>query len=245
MQINKEYIELLKSLTAINPSVLIVRDETETNNIVRQINASRDTFYELGAPRTSFDFEGDCIAFFQFGEFHDLFSAFKNTEVSQLDERKLRITDVDSGDGFTYSTHEKKFITGVFKSVTPVNPHFRWVMNDKMRSAIKSRMSLIGATNLRIASLDDGSDAIRITAFNKDTQNDFFFDLRATEDHSWGHVDETRVNVVFPASVIAKLPNGEYKVEVSNDGLITFILSTDGISLRVMASSIDDNTEAE
>ena len=242
MNINKQYIELLKALTTINPSVLILR-EGETN-LTRMLNVTKDIFYELIAPKESFDFEGDCIGFFAFPEFHDLYSAFGNTEVTQLDARRLKIVDVDSNDAFTYSTHERTFIKGTYKGIDPTDNHFKFLLTDKMRASLKSRAGLVNAERIVFKSIE-GEDAVRVTMVNTKSENDFSFAIRKTDElPDNGHILDatgarTELDIVFPAGVISKLPNGDYDVEVSNTGLICFKLKAEGISLSVLACCID------
>lgn len=243
MQINKQYIELLKSLTSINPSVLILRDGE--SNVTRMLNVTKDIFYELVAPKSVFDFSGEDIGFFAFPEFHDLFSAFPDAEVTQLDARKLKIKDTETGDSFTYATHERLYIKGTFKGIDPADTHFKFVMSDKMRANIKNRASLISANRINFVSNED--DSLKVTMVNSQTENDFSFIIAKTEAHpDDGHVidDEsgmrTDLSVSFPSGIIAKLPNGDYHVEVSNTGLISFILDAEGIELVVRACAIDE-----
>ncbi len=243
MQINKQYIELLKSLTSINPSVLILRDGE--NNVTRMLNATKDIFYELIAPKSVFDFQGDDIGFFAFPEFHDLFSAFADSEVTSVDARKLKIKDTESGDSFTYSTHERQYIKGTFKGIDLADTHFKFFMSDKMRANIKNRAGLISADRINFVSNDD--DTLKVTMVNSKTENDFSFNIGKTDvSPENGHVMDvdsgmrTDLSVVFPSGIISKLPNGDYDVEVSNTGLITFTLKAEGIELIVRACSIDE-----
>lgn len=245
MQISKEYIELLKSLTSVNPSVLIVRDEVSNMNVVRHMNATKDIFYELIAPAETFGFDGAYMGFFAFPEFHDLFSAFDHTSIEQHGDDRLKIVDVDSKDAFTYKTHDRQYIKGTFKAIDPTEPEFVFTMTDKLRANIRSKAGLISADRIIIKSVAD-EDAVLITMLNSKSGNDYSFKVNPNKAETGeGHVEgdngeRTDLSQIFPASIISKLPSGDYKVEVSSQGLLSFFLKTEGINLSIRATAIDE-----
>jgi len=227
---NKEILEMVKNLTPINNSVVIEKDVSTSKSIV--INATNPTTtiaYKFLAPVDSFAFDGEEIAFYDFSEFFQLFSYFKNPELQQNTNQLL----ISSGKSkINYLLSDTEVIKKGPKKVAFSNPDVSFQITSEDVTELEKIINLINAENVNI-SVKGNKATFKL--YNSAHENSFQKEFKIE------NASQSTIDLNFSSEVFALLPKESYKLEIKKEGIMKISLEgKSDISLELYVAEVEE-----
>lgn len=226
-----ETLNLLNQLTlSLSYSIIVNKNEDETRLVVNRFNAAETISFFFNAPISDFAFDGDEIAFYNFSEFFQLISVFKDPKITQ-DLNKLIISKNNSKIKYVLSDSEiiSKGPKG-FDLSEEFNCEFELTSDE-----LKNFGKMIGLVSAEKANLKVEDKKLTITLCNETHENTF--------DKVFSTVtsDGEDFNFNIPSEVFTSIPNGNYKVSIWKDGVVVFEYKSTDVSLKIMTAEISND----
>lgn len=226
-----ETLNLLNQLTlSLSNSIIINKNEDETRFVVNRFNASETISFFFNAPISDFDFDGDEIAFYNFAEFFQLISVFKDPKITQ-DLNKLIISKNNSKIKYVLSDSEiiSKGPKG-FEISEDANCEFELNAEE-----LKNLGKMIGLVSAEKANIKVNDGKLTITLCNETHENTF--DKEFTTITSDG--EDFAFNI--PSEIFTTIPPGNYKVMIFKDGLVMLEYKSTNVSLKLLVGEISND----
>jgi len=205
----KTTIDLIRRLTAINPSILI---EKENENIViKSSDASGSVAYVFTAPEDHFGFDGDDVGFLDFNEFHQLLSVYKEPKIIQDDDDALDLVIKEGRSKISYRLTNSEVIKRGFNEIEFGDADVEFTVTSDDVTHINKMMSLVNAESIKITVADK---KVKFTLFSKKSSNTFeeVYDADSCEDKEF--------EISISKDTFAMLPRDNYKISAKEEGII-------------------------
>lgn len=231
---NKTVLQLISELSVINPQVIIKRNDDTGRIDISCANTTRTTIYRLSAPLKAFEFEDDCIAFYNFQDFYKFLDAAGVASLYQ-DERDPSLLVIDGETGkLRYNISNPDVIKDGPKKVPFENPAAGFTLQAATLVNLTKMVNLVKSENTMLTF--DG-ETVNMKLYNNVHKNSYDTDLSLTNT-----VDEAFTMTILN-EIYKLLPSGyDYSVEVIREGLIRFTLISEAdISVEIFTAETEEN----
>lgn len=220
-----------------NTPIKIVKDAEGIH--VKAANSPKTILFTVDAPTAAFDFEGDELCFYNYGEFYDYFSLFDTPTMEQ------DIINKDSSDEneaviltqgkrtINYPLSDSEVIKGAIKKVSWENPDTYFSFSGEQLTYLKRVIGLLGDKNNNLTFTFDG-DEVALKA--KTTLNNNSFE----DSYELSDPVSQAFKITISDEVFKYLLNTDYRVEVKSEGLLRFIFETNTVTASVLVTTIDE-----
>jgi hypothetical protein len=224
-----ETISLLNQLaSSISNSIIIKKNEEENGLIINRTNPSETVSFFFNVPSTDFDFDGNEISFYNFPEFFQLLSVFKDPKITQ-DNNKLVISKNSSK--IKYVLSDSEIISEGPKGFKiDIEPNTIFELTD---AELKDFGKMIGLVGAERANLKVDDNKLTVTLGNETHENTF------EKVFSVINSDGESVGFNIPAEIFTIVPNGNYKISIWKDGIVIFELKHPNVSLKIMTAELE------
>lgn len=226
---NSDYVELVKDLAGISPSIVISKDEGFITII--RTNKSQSICFRLIAPADYFDFDSNKIAFGNFVEFHQLMNAFGSGMSNlQLKGNKVVITTNSGKINYILAAHES-----LPKAPARLNfndPELEFNLSSTALSEISKANNLVKAMFANI-SYKNGSVTIKL--FNSTHENSF--DKTFAVDTKIDDLSDFDFSIY--SQIFSKMPIGfDYKVKIKTKGYLAVSSVKNNMDLFIITGQV-------
>lgn len=209
----KPTIDLIRRLTAINPSILIektVVDEVDKISI-KSSDASGSVAYIFEAPADHLGFEGTEVGFLDFNEFHQLLNVYKEPKINQDEDDALDLVISEKRSKISYRLTNSEIIKRGFNEIEFGESDVEFVMTSDDVKNINKMMNLVNAESIKMSVADS---KVKFTLFSKKSSNTFeeVYDADKYEDK------EFEINIT--KDTFAMLPSDNYRISAKEEGII-------------------------
>lgn len=229
IQFNANYFELIKSLTAISPGIIFNKNAESKKIIVNRTNKGKSIFFKVEAPESYLTFEGERIAFYNFGEFHQLINAFGTSKLSQKENKII----IESAIGkINYILSEPGTMAKSPSKVNLTNPDIVFNLSADGLAELKK---INGLMNAKYANVSNVAGTLTLKIFN--TVHDNSFDKTFTPET----ISPTAEDFDFPvfSEIFSKIPTGiNYKVSIFHTGYVFLSFQKDEIDFLAITSRV-------
>ena len=230
MEFKKEYLDLVKDLSPINPCIIF--DKDEDNVIIKRSDASNSIIYTLEAPKDNFNFEAEDIAFYNYPEFHQILSVFDEPKLIESAENRITISEKQSKINYRISDSEvipKVQGEGHFES-----PDCEFTITVEQLDKIKKMIGLISSEKIRFKVTKDSEDVI-CDFFNLSHSNNW------EKPYSLDSISEETFELIISAKIFTLMPRNSYVISIKEDGIVKLNYVHDEYKLDIY---IPEDTEA-
>ena len=244
IKFNSNYLDLVKSLTAISPGIIFAKDDDTKKIIITRTNKSRSIFFKVEASEEFLTFEGEKIAFANFAEFYQLIGAFGASKLSQKDNKIV----IESAIGkINYILNAPETLSKSPSKVTIGESDVVFNLSAESLSELKKINSLMNAKYVNITNV---AGALTFRFFNSTHDNSF--DKMFTPETMSDDIEDFDFPIY--SEIFSKIPTGiNYKVSLFKKGFVFFSYEKDGIDFLAVTSRVkkigndegDDSTTEE
>jgi hypothetical protein len=235
LQFNSTVLEVINTLTKINQSVIIWRDEKDIR--ISMADGDRLIIYVMHVPHEYFDID-ESIAFYNFSEFYQFYKSISDASLV-VGEETILVGGSDSKLKYFLSPVEKINIASDDKPMSPKNISFsghgyEFAMTKKNLMELKKTSAMLGVTNLNFSKTPGQSNVI-IKAYND--SNDIDFEKCLPINQVTDKDDGFSFDII--ADHIDRLPTVyDYTVSIKTNGGIKFtaIMSDENITLDIITA---------
>jgi hypothetical protein len=222
---SKQFLSLVNSLTPINDSVII--DKAEDKIRISRSNPSCSIFYILEANLDSFNFESEKLAFYNFPEFFQLLNVFDDPKIN-IDENKVIIANDKSK--IRYIISDPETIKAGPKGVNFPEIDIKMTLETSEIKNLKKMISLLGSKYVKFSASEKN---INFKCFNENHDNSYDKDF-VLENES------KTFELKISSDVFTLIPDNNYCLEISSQGIIRISYVKDDINLAVYVAQIVD-----
>ena len=228
---NKEVLALIDELTSINSAIKIYKEDNRI--FIKSQNPSESIAYILSTEVSSFDFDGDEIAFYNYSDFYKWVSALNVTEIKQTSDGMLQL-----GNGRQkgqYQSSDVDVIRGGRFDIEFEDPDATFnLSSDDIKELIKLR-SLVAKDNNNLKfTFDNRTAAVEI--YNDDTANKVESDIALTSS-----VEEPftlRLSDEFLGTIPGKY---SYRVDIKREGIARLSMNNDfGVDVEIFIAEVEE-----
>lgn len=227
---NKEVLALIDELTSINSAIKIYKEDNKI--FIKSQNPSESIAYILSSEVTSFDFDGDEIAFYNYSDFYKWISALNVTEISQTKDGMLQL-----GNGKQkgqYQSSDVDVVRGGRFDIEFEDPDATFNLSTEDIKELNKLRSLVAKENNLKFTFDNRTASVEI--YNNDTANTVETELGLTNS-----VDEPfsiRLSDEFLAAIPQKY---SYRVDVKREGIARFSMNNDfGVDVEIFIAEVEE-----
>ena len=227
---NKEVLELIDELTSINSAIKIYKEDNKI--FIRSQNPSESIAYILATEVSSFDFDGEEIAFYNYSDFYKWISALNVTEISQTQDGMLQL-----GNGKQkgqYQSSDVDVVRGGRFDIEFEDPDATFNLSTEDIKELNKLRSLIGKDNNLKFGFDNRTATVEI--YNNGTANTVETELGLTNS-----VDEP-FSIRLSDEFLASLPQKySYRVDVKREGIARFSMNNDfGVDVEIFIAEVEE-----
>lgn len=229
IQYNANYFELVKSLTSISPGMIFVKEPETKKIIITRTNKTRTIFFKVDAPESHFTFEGEKVAFYNFGEFHQLINAFGASKLSQKENKII----IESSIGkINYILSAPETLSKAPSKINLSDPDIVFNLSADGLAELKKVNSLLNAKYANITSV---AGSLTFKLFNSVHDNSFD-KLFTPETIAAGAED---FDFPIQSEIFSKIPTGiNYKVSLYKKGFVFFSCKKEDIDFLAITSRV-------
>lgn len=228
---NKEVLALIDELTSINSAIKIYKEDNKI--FIKSQNPSESIAYILSTEVTSFDFDGDEIAFYNYSDFYKWISALNVTEIKQSSDGMLQL-----GNGRQkgqYQSSDVDVIRGGRFDIEFEDPDVTFnLSSDDIKELIKLRSLVAKDNNNMKFTFDNRTAAVEI--YNDETANKVESDIALTSS-----VEEPfsiRLSDEFLGTIPGKY---SYRVDVKREGIARLSMNNDfGVDVEIYIAEVEE-----
>jgi len=227
---NKEYLDLVKSLSSINPAIIF--EKVENNRIlVKRNNASSSIIYTLEASDTNFNFSSEDLAFYNYPEFHQLLSVFDDPTLTES-ENKIKIEENKSK--IHYKVSDSEVIQKVNGTGKVPPPNAIITISSDQLDEIKKMIGLVSAEKVKFK-VTEGSKELTCKFFNLSHSNNWENEYEVDKE------SDIDFELTISSQVFSLIPKNSYEIRINEAGVIKMHYINDEFDLNLY---IPEDTEA-
>ena len=221
IKFKKTTVDLIRRLTAINPSILIEKETPEDGDpfvFIKSSDASGSVAYSFKAPVEHFSFTGTDVGFLDFNEFHQLLSVYKEPKIFQDDDDALDLLIKENRSKISYRLTNSEVIKRGFDDIEFSDPDVEFTITSDDVAHLNKMMSLVNAESVNITVSES---KVKVTLSSKKSSNTFeeIYDADTSEDKDF------EINI--SKDTFAMLPRDNYKIALKEEGIIRFTMVRD------------------
>lgn len=228
---NKEVLQLINELSIINPAIKIFKDENKI--VIKSQDPSESLAYVLSTELSSFDFDGEEIAFYNYPDFFKWVSALDITEMKHADDGMLHL-----GNGRLkgqYQSSDVDVVRGGRFDIEFDDPDATFnITTENINELLKLRSLIAKDGNNLVISFEDRN--VHVEIYNTNSSNIVETDFAASTT-----VDEPfkiRVSDEFLTMVPKKY---SYRVDVKREGIARFSMNNDlGVDVEIYIAEVEE-----
>jgi len=228
---NKKTLGLINQLMGVTRQLTIEKTENKKQIKIITKNASDSVAYNLFAPVEDFQFEGEDISFYDFSEFHNLFSVYESPELFQSEDKFL----IQKGKSKTkYNFADKEALDNEYDYIAFNEAHAEFALSSDDFKSLQKMSKLIHSEFLK---LNVTSNQITVQLFADPTQptHEETFELKNNVGKDW--------EIVVSKDILDVAPDNDYIIQLRTEGIIKFIYNTEQpISLELYVTELEDLT---
>lgn len=227
------FIEAISELTAVNKTVVIEKNDDDTEVKILGRDADKSTAYVLKAPIDYFNFDQDSICMYNYQEFFSLYSVLENAEL-ELDDSNIIISEDKTEINFRLTDEDDINKGDNFSGVNFSDPDVELEMDSTFITKIKSLISAskIDANFITFMANGDGTLTYRLK--HSRLPNTFEQTLDVTDN------SEEDFKITVTRESFSKIPTADYTVGLKEEGLIEFKQKReDEISLKLYVADTE------
>jgi len=228
---NKEVLALIDELTSINAAIKIYKDDNKL--FIKSQNPSESMAYILTTEVSSFDFDGEEIAFYNYSDFYKWISALNVTEISQSADGMLQL-----GNGKQrgqYQSSDVDIVKGGNFDIEFEDPDVTFNLSSENLKEMTKLKNLIAKDNNNLKFTFDGRVG-HIEIYNTETSNmvETDIDLLNTVDEAFS----IRLSDEFLTTLPGKY---SYRVDVKREGIARFSMNNDlGVDVELYIAEVEE-----
>jgi hypothetical protein len=220
-----------------NTPIKIVKDDEGIH--VKSSNGSKTIIFTVDAPSHAFDFVGNDICFYNYGEFYDYFSTLEHPTITQTSNGEDEFSEPDTivlSQGrkkISYPLSDSEVIRGALKNVKWTDPDATFKFTSDGLANMKKILSLLGDKNNNITYTfkDSSVSVLAKTTINNNSFEDEYDLITPVEEE---------FSVTISDEVFKYLLNVDYQVEVNSAGVLRFFFEVNGVSASIVATAIEE-----
>lgn len=227
----KNVISTINNLSIINSSIIIRKNEDKI--LINQQSPSTTLAYNFSAPKDSFDFNGEEVAFHNFPDFYRLFSYFGTPKLFQKDNF-ITITEKNSKIDYKVSDSENITEGPGPNDIDFADPEITFELKKEDIVEIEKMIAMLESEEAVIKSFPD-KKFVTIKLTNNDFDNSFTkkYDTKKNEQEH-----EMRIST----EVFSNIPKGDYLFEVRTAGIIRVTLqNVENVFLSVYTAEVEED----
>jgi len=242
VQFKKKFFEVLKDLSKITTQVIITKEDGHL--VCRQKTDDESIRYTLTAPLDNFTFEKDEVGIYNYPEFYQFFSLFKNPKIL-IEDDKIRFEEGNSLIEYYFSKPEvcaRGVNTNWSKYPTAVK--FKILQKD-LESLVKASSLIVSSDKRKKARISVENDMVKIeligTNINQKSSeyNQSYskvFDAEKVTDYEPFNYT---INADF---FINSAKNTDFEVEIKQIGAIKSSYKVDDICVDIFTTFIKERS---
>lgn len=228
---NKEVLALIDELASINSAIKIYKEDNKI--FIKSQNPSESIAYILSAEVSSFDFDGDEIAFYNYSDFYKWVSALNVTEINQRADGMLQL-----GNGRQkgqYQSSDVDVVRGGRFEIEFEDPDATFNLSSENIKELQKLRSLVAKDNNNLKLTFSGKMA-QVEIYNNDTANNVETDIELTT------TVEDDFSIRLADEFLSALPGKySYRVDVKRDGIARFSMNNDfGVDVEIFIAEVEE-----
>jgi len=226
-----ETLDLINQLsTTISNGIIITKNEDEKKMIINRTNPSESVTFFFKAPIEDFEFEGDEVAIYNFPEFFQLFSVFKEPKIVQ-DLNRLTMSKGTSK--IRYILSDSEALSSSPKGCNiEVGPATKFELTEE---ELKNLGKMIGLVNSEKAMLHVDEKKLTLRLGNETHDNSYERVLDLIDDA------EEEFSFEIPSEVFTVIPSGNYTVSIWQEGIVVLDYKSNNIELKILTAELEDD----
>ena len=228
---NKEVLSLIDELASINTAIKIYKEDNKI--FIKSQNPSESIAYILSTEVTSFDFDGDEIAFYNYSDFYKWVSALNVTEMNQREDGMLQL-----GNGRQkgqYQSSDVDVVRGGRFEIEFEDPDATFNLSSENIKELQKLRSLVAKDNNNVKFTFDGRSA-HVEIYNNDTANNVETELELTTT-----VEES-FSIRLADEFLSTIPGKySYRVDIKKEGIARFSMNNDfGVDVEIFIAEVEE-----
>ena len=203
MKLSNDTREVLKNFSTINQNLLV-----KNGNLIGTMSAMKNIVSKATIPDT-FDNE---FAIYDLNEFLSALSLFKDPTLS-FDEKSVKLSEEGGGSKLTYMFSDPSIVTVAKTDITMPSVDVDFTFTQDTFNQIQKASAVLGVPDVVLKGSTGGNIELLVTDRKNDTSNDFSIVV--------GENSPSDFTFYFKVENL-KLLSGDYKVEVSSNGISHF-----------------------
>ena len=203
MKLSNDTREVLKNFSTINQNLLV-----KNGNLIGTMSAMKNIVSKATIPDT-FDNE---FAIYDLNEFLSALSLFKDPTLS-FDEKSVKLSEEGGGSKLTYMFSDPSIVTVAKTDITMPSVDVDFTFTQDTFNQIQKASAVLGVPDVVLKGSTGGNIELLVTDRKNDTSNDFSIVV--------GENSPSDFTFYFKVENL-KLLSGDYKVEVSKQGISHF-----------------------
>jgi len=226
-----ETLNLLNQLSSISTGIIIKKSDDGKSIVINRKNPSESISYFFEADINDFCFEGEELSIYNYPEFYQLLSVFKNPKIVQ-NINKLEISNNNSKIKYVLTDSE-------IMSPGPKGFNMQEEPNcvfELSEDELKNFCKMIGLVSSESANLLVNNDKLVITLKNETHENTFEKNFSVIKS------DGEDVDFNIPSEIFSVIPTGNYTVSIWGAGVVIFEYKSNIASLKIMTAELEDRS---
>jgi len=226
---NKGTLGLINQLMGVTRQLTIEKTEDEKQIKIITKNASDSVAYNLFAPADDFNFEGKDISFYDYSEFHNLFSVYEEPELFQNEDKFL----IQKGKSKTkYNFADKEALDNEYDYIAFNEVHAEFKLSADDFKTLQKMSKLIQSEYVKFV-VEGNQVTIQLFGDPKQPTHEETFEI----DNKIGE----DFNFTISKDILNVAPENDYTLQLRNEGLIKFVYNTEKeLSLDLYVSEVED-----
>jgi len=223
-----ETLGLLNQLaTTISSSIIVNKADGKIK--VAHKNPPNTIVFAFEASESDFDFNGDEVAFYNFNEFYQMVSAFKDPKIAHS-ENEIIISK--SNTKIKYITSDSEMMDKVGKGIASKDTYdAQFILpEDELKNYVKM-VSLVGTD---VCSFTSDGTQVNLAFTNKIHKNSFEKIITETIKI------DPNLSIKIPSEIFTIIPNGTYTISIWSEKVVILELRSETISLKIMTQALDE-----
>lgn len=235
LEYNKSYIDVLETLSAVNPRIKVVKNGDKLTIMTN--NQASNFCYIMEAPVSYFNMPVDQLGFIDFNRFKKFYEAMSSKTVNAT----LSVNVDDDGSAldmiFKNEARSDKLTLRLGDTTLPTfDASFNELAENSKDVSVEFDQETIKELQRKISII--GADYIDVTA-NENVLNFNVYTMRSADRADYpiflSQPAAKNFNLKFTAETLNLLPEGKYKIEIDADGCLVLEQEReDEIKLKIM-----------
>jgi len=227
---DKRTLELINNLSRMNSKLSIEKSEDGKFVYVNGTNVDTSVFYGFKVSSDRFDFEGEQIVFQDYSQFYEYFNVLESPDIFQDDE-KFEIKKGKSR--ISYYLADPDIIDETFDGAEFEDPDYTFKLTKEELKHIQKMINLFDAEKV---TLTIENKKITLKLSKEGNEKDNFYET----DFECSYANDEEFSLPLKISIWDNSPDGDYVINVKEEGIVNFSLVEEGVSLELYSGEIEE-----